>query len=117
MSGALAVLTGASKKSLTVSANNVTGRASGYNPSGTVTSGIPNTSPEGGTASYTYSWAKISGSDTPAISSATARNPTWSGTVTSTGPTTAGWRVTVTDAEGATAEKSIDVTLEWNSLL
>lgn len=116
MSGALAVLTGASKKSLTVSANNVTGKASGYATSGTVTSSIPSTNPEGGKEPYTYLWEKVSGSSA-AVSDSTARNPSWSDTVGGFVPETAVWRVTVTDADGETAQKSINVSLRWISLM
>ena len=118
MSGALTFSAGIGDDGgLAVTANNVTKTSSGFAASGTVTSTqLPNANPVGGSSPYTYVWARISGSTAPAVSSATARNPSWSGTVTDGVVEAAVWRVTVTDALSATAEVDITVTLIWGNL-
>jgi hypothetical protein len=104
------------KSALSVSANNVSGSASGFASSGFVSTGGPNTTVTGGTSPFTFSWARISGSTVPQISSATAQNPGWSNANTPEGTNTATWRVTVTDANSNTATADITVTLTWINL-
>jgi hypothetical protein len=105
------------KSTMSVSANSVSGSASGFASSGFVaTSGTPNTTVTGGTSPFTFSWVRISGSTVPQISSATAQNPGWSNANTPEGINTATWRVTVTDANSNTATADITVTLQWINL-
>jgi hypothetical protein len=98
---------------LSVTADDVSGFDSGPSFSGFVTtSGNPNTTPAGGVAPYTYAWTRLSGSS-PAISSSTAQNPTWSETVFDGTDSISTWRVTVTDSATTTAFTDITVTLTW----
>lgn len=125
-----AVRTLAGVPSGTISMNNLRGKsamsvttnttAEGFGAdfafSGPVNSGAAGTSVTGGTAPYTYSWTRITGSTVPQISSSTAQNPYWFNDNTPDGFHSATWRVTVTDANGVTATSDINVTLQWNSL-
>jgi hypothetical protein len=116
-SGAISFQNLRGKSAMSVSASNVSGSASGFASSGFVaTSGSPNTTVTGGTSPFTFSWARISGSTVPQISSATAQNPGWSNANTPAGINTATWRVTVTDANSNTATADITVTLTWIDL-
>lgn len=71
--------------------------------------------PSGGTAPYTYSWAKVSG-DTVTITSPTAASTTFSKTGMVAGDTFSGtYRCTVTDSTGGTpltATADVTVTIE-----
>jgi len=117
MSGVLALLSTAAGNAFSVAASSVSKTDSGFAASGTVTtSETPGTTPTGGTAPYTYAWTKFSGSSVPAVSDATAQNPTWSGTVNSEVEEVAVWRVMVTDDAGAIAFRNITVTLRWFNL-
>lgn len=119
MSGILTLLPGVvgTSSALAVRANNVTGSGRGVNLSGFVTTKqLPNTYVTGGTAPYTYAWARVSGSTGPAVSDATRANPTWSGFAAEGSPETAVWRLTVTDDASATATADITVHLKWTSL-
>ena len=106
------------KSAMSVSANNVSGDNGGFAPSGSVSTAgsSPNTTVTGGTAPYTYSWARISGSTVPQISNSVAQNPTWSNGSTPDGFHEAVWRVTVTATGGATATRDITVSLSWINL-
>ena len=57
----------------------------------------------GGTTPYTYTWTRVSGSSTPAISNTSPAYAVWS--ASSSIPTTMNsvWNCTVTDAHGKTA--------------
>ncbi len=105
---------------LSVTASDVSGMASGFSFSGTVSSSgdSPDTTPSGGTAPYTYAWTHLStsGGVTPTISSSTAQNPFWVATVDSGDPSVSTWRVTVTDSAAQTASDDITVTLTWIDL-
>jgi len=115
-SGAISFQDLRGKSAMSVSANNVSGSASGFAPSGSVSTGSPNTTVTGGTSPFTFSWARVSGSTVPQISSATAQNPGWSNANTPAGINTATWRVTVTDANSNTATADISVSLTWINL-
>lgn len=117
MSGTMIGAAGcAAATSLSVIATDVSGSASGFTFFGSVSTGTPNTTVTGGTAPFTFSWARISGSTVPQISSATAQNPGWSNNNTPEGTNSAVWRVTVTDANSNTATDDINVTLQWINL-
>jgi len=116
-SGAISFQDLRGKSALSVTASNVSGFDSGFASSGfVVTSGSPNTTVTGGTSPFTFSWARVSGSTVPQISSATAQNPNWSNAITPDGGNEAIWRVTVTDANSNTATADITVTLTWVNL-
>lgn len=67
--------------------------------------------PTGGTAPYTYSWVRNSGSTSIAVDSATAATTTFTGTSLASGTTySAVFRCTVTDNVAAT--KTVDVNVE-----
>ena len=114
VSGILAAMVGSkSYDPVSVVASNVSRSRSGPQPTGSVTSiALPNTTITGGVAPYTQAWTRQSG-DTPTISDANALNPTWSATVSFDTPNVSTWRVTATDAVGATAFFDIEVTLVW----
>ena len=114
MTGVLAALAGGQGfVELSVAASNVSRTRSGATPDGVVTSvALPNTTITGGVAPYTQAWVRQSG-DSPTISDANALNPTWTATVDSGVPNVSVWRVTATDATGATAFTDITVTLTW----
>jgi len=98
---------------LSVTADGVFGFNSGPSFSGFVTTfDSPNTTPTGGVGPYTYAWTRVSGFS-PAISSSTAQNPTWSETVSDGTDSISTWRVTVTDSGSRTASTDITVTLTW----
>jgi hypothetical protein len=72
----------------------------------------------GGTTPYTYTWTRVSGSSTPAISNTSPAYAVWS--ASSSIPTTmnAVWNCTVTDAHGKTTTTpniSIELIFESNS--
>jgi hypothetical protein len=116
VTGVTAIMAGMSGAPLSVTASNVSGTDSGFSFSGFVSSNTPNTTVTGGSSPYTYSWAYVSGSAVPQVSSATAQNPAWSAVVDSGPPAVATWRVTVTDANSNTATADITVTLTWIDL-
>lgn len=95
---------------LSVTAFNALGQRVGAGVA-TTFAGETETTPSGGMAPYTYSWARVSGSTVPAIDNTTAQNPQWSGTLNAADEQRATWRVTVTDALSATATTDITVTL------
>ena len=94
----------------------VSGFGADFAFSGPVNTNSVTTTVTGGTAPYTFSWARVSGSTIPQISSATQQNPYWFNDNTPDGQHDATWRVTVTDANGVTATSNVFVTLNWNSL-
>lgn len=101
---------------LTVTADNVSTNNNGGTPCSSVVGSGTNTTPIGGTGPYTYLWEKQTTADGNAfsISSATAQNPSWSATRCDVDvDNTETWKVTVTDANGYTAETTISVTLRW----
>lgn len=105
------------KSAMSVATNTtVEGSSADFAPSGYVATGSPNTVVTGSAAPFTYSWTRISGSTVPQISSTSAQNPTWSNFLTPNGSHSATWRVTVTDANGATATSDVFVTLTWTDL-
>jgi hypothetical protein len=71
----------------------------------------PNTTPVGGTAPYTYSWAYVSGDASITLNSAGIQNPTWERFFAVGDSVAAVWRVTATDANSNTATDDINVTL------
>lgn len=71
----------------------------------------------GGSGSYTYSWARISGSSAITADSPSSSSTTFRGTVPA-GLTTAVFRVTVTDTvTGQTATADVTVTLEYEVVI
>lgn len=97
----------------------IVGSGSGFATSGPAdTGGASWTSPAytGGSGSYSYSWAYVSGDATIGITSATQERPLWSHSSVTTSRQ-AVWRVTVTDtANGNTATDDITVVLTWSDL-
>lgn len=67
----------------------------------------------GGTAPYTYSWARVSGDVGPAISSTSAATVTWSETNSPVLTHTAVWRCTVTDSGNLSSTADVNVELAW----
>lgn len=104
------------KSSMSVSATDVSGSAAAFASSGPVSSNNTSTTVTGGTAPFTFSWTRVSGSTVPQVSSATAQNPNWFNNNTPEGGYSAVWRVTVTDANSNTATDDINVTLQWTNL-
>lgn len=99
---------------LRVTASDAIGQDSGFGQVGTVTASTT-ASATGGVGPYSFSWARVSGSTGPVISSATAQSPFWTADVSANEPEEAVWRVTVTDSVGATATFNITVSLTWIS--
>ena len=78
----------------------------GYVASGSTTAVVT-----GGTAPYTYSWARTSGDTRVSVSSATASSVYFDTTISSVDVASATFRVTVTDSLSATATGDVDVVL------
>lgn len=106
---------------LQVTANNVSGFASGPDPSGPVQSNATTTTVTGGSGTYTYSWTHVSTTSgpTPNISSVSIQNPIWGHpTVDDTPNSVSTWKVTVTDTfYNISASANISVTLNWNQII
>lgn len=102
---------------LSVSATNVNATDSGATSSGSV-SGQSTATPSGAQGSVTYLWEHISTSsgNTPNISSATAKSPTFTATVAHATNSVSTWRVTATDSVSS-AQDTITVTLNWNDVV
>jgi hypothetical protein len=117
MTGVTAIMAGGRSFSpLAVVASNVSRAGFGPAEVGSLTTvASPNTTITKGVAPYTQVWTRVSGA-TPTISSSTALNPTWSDTVGTGIPNVSTWRVTATDAVGATAFYDIQVTLIWEQV-
>lgn len=81
-------------------------------PSGTVTSDNMTATPSGGTAPYTYSWAKVGGAGSPSFSAATSATTNVGLTVNASAERTLIIRCTVTDNAAAVAYRDVSVTLE-----
>ena len=92
--------------------------ASGFAPSGSVTSNPANVVVSGGTPPYTYAWTKIADTyGTTNISSNTAAAPTFGGINIPDGdPYTSSWSLTVTDSLSATGYGTVSTILIWTNL-
>lgn len=104
------------KSSLSVSyPSNVSSSFSGYDYCGYVDGqvGVPTIS--GGTGSYSYSWARISGSTAIEISSSTAQRPVFFVSSLCNDTAIATWRVTVTSGS-TTRTADVDIALTYFSL-
>lgn len=104
------------KSSLSVSyPSNVSSSFSGWDYCGYVDGqvGVPTIS--GGTGSYSYSWARISGSTAIEISSSTVQRPVFFVSSLCNDTAIATWRVTVTSGS-ATATADVQVALSYFSL-
>jgi hypothetical protein len=115
-SGAISFQNLRGKSALSVSATSVSGFNSGFAFSGPVSTDNTSTTVTGGASPFTFSWARISGSTVPQVSSSTAQNPNWFNNDTPSGTYDAVWRVTVTDANSNTATADINVSLTWLNL-
>lgn len=95
--------------SLNVSPSSVFGE---NNSSGVVliTSSTATATPTGGTAPYTYSWAKVSG-DTMTVTASTSASTAFRLGVGPGDTKSATYRCTVTDKNGLTAQDSVSITL------
>lgn len=81
---------------------------------GLVTSNSVTITPVGGVAPYSYAWAYVSGSASPAVSSATAQTVTWSASSSPVATVNAVWRCTVSDSGGSTpVTVDVNVELTW----
>lgn len=107
-------LRGKSAMSVTTSTT-VEGYGGDFAFSGPVNTYNVTTTVTGGTAPYTFSWARVSGSTIPQVSIATQQEPYWFNNNTPDGQHEATWRVTVTDANGVTATSDVFVILNWTS--
>jgi hypothetical protein len=104
------------KSSFSVSyPSNVSSSFSGYDYCGYVDGqvGVPTIS--GGTGSYSYSWARISGSTAIEISSSTVQRPVFFVSSLCNDTAIATWRVTVTSGS-ATKTADVDIALTYFSL-
>lgn len=104
------------KSSLSVSyPSNVSSSFSGWDYCGYVDGqvGVPTIS--GGTGSYSYSWARISGSTAIEISSSTVQRPVFFVSSLCNDTAIATWRVTVTSGS-STATADVQVALSYFSL-
>lgn len=117
MTGVMAVLAGSGGRTITVTASNVSGSASGPSAVGSVSTlgDSTNTTVVGGVSPYTYAWTYVSttSGNTPTVSNNVAQNPYWTASVADGEPSESMWRVTVTDSAAATASYIISVSLEW----
>lgn len=89
-----------------------------YHPPASCTTNDLFVTVNGGTAPYTYTWSRVSGSATPAIYNTSPNYAIWS--ATSSTPTTmnAVWHCVVTDHKGKTATTpniSVQLIFESNS--
>jgi hypothetical protein len=93
----------------------VTGSNSGAASSGSVSSSSATATPSGGTAPYTYAWARRSGDISIVISSPSAATTGFSATVSNFNtPKTGVFGVTVTDSLGVhVASADVSVSLDW----
>lgn len=115
-SGAISLSNFYGKSSLSVSyPGNVSSSFSGYDYCGYVDGqvGVPTIS--GGTGSYSYSWARISGSTAIEISSSTVQRPVFFVSSLCNDTAIATWRVTVTSGS-STATADVQVALSYFSL-
>lgn len=95
--------------SLNVAPSSVSG--SGNSPSMvTVTSAIATATPTGGTAPYTYAWAKVSG-DTLTVTAPTSASTSFRAGVLPGDVKFANYRCTVTDKNGLTADDDVEIML------
>ena len=104
------------KSSMSVSyPSNVSSSFSGYDYCGYVDGqvGVPTIS--GGTGSYSYSWARISGSTAIEISSSTVQRPVFFVSSLCNDTAIATWRVTVTSGS-TTKTADVDIALTYFSL-
>lgn len=77
---------------------------------GTLTTTQVSVTPSGGTAPYTYAWAKVTG-DTVSINAPTAATTDFSGTPASNETLAGEYRCTVTDNAAATASITVGVSI------
>jgi hypothetical protein len=106
---------------LLVQASNVAGSASGFAPSGSVsTSGdLPNPTVSGGTGSYTYQWSRVGAAAAVPfnVTAPTQPNAVWSVNNIPAGEHVEQWRLEVVDTvSGAKGDVTISVTLSWADL-
>jgi hypothetical protein len=86
---------------------------SGASASGTTTSSVITGTVSGGTGPFTYAWARVSGDTQITAGSPTAAATTFSATCYDAVEFSTVFRLTVTDANGATATADITVDLTW----
>ena len=104
------------KSSLSVSyPGNVSSSFSGWDYCGYVDGQVGAPTISGGTGSYSYSWARISGSTAIEISSSTVQRPVFFVSSLCNDTAIATWRVTVTSGS-ATATADVQVALSYFSL-
>jgi hypothetical protein len=103
---------------ITVSIGTVSKGASGFAPSGSVTSSPANVVIGGGTPPYTYAWSKIADTfGTTNISSTSTAAPTFGGVSIPDGdPYTSNWSLTVTDSVSAKGTGTVSTILIWTNL-
>lgn len=108
----------ASTGTISVSIATVSKGASGFAPSGSVTSDPANVVVTGGTPPYTYAWSKISDTyGTTNISSTSTASPTFGGVSIPDGdPFTSNWSLTVTDSVSAQGTGTVSTILIWSNL-
>lgn len=107
---------------LSVTASNVSGGGSSFNQCGTHSASGTNTTPSGGSGSYSFSWAQGPGGPATrgpyGINSTTQQNPFWQNNVCDNDTQSSEqWTVTVTDTVTSdTATDVITVTLTHTNL-
>jgi hypothetical protein len=82
----------------------------------TVTSTPVTATPAGGTAPFTYAWVRVSGSAAITATAGTSATSAFAGSVNVEEIIEAAFECTATDANGATAKASVNVTLHHVSL-
>lgn len=87
------------------------------NPTELVTSSSVTASAAGGSGSYTFSWARISGSTLVSANNSTSATTAFSGVIPLNTTQTAVFRCTVTDSLGETGTFDVTVQLQYNDSL
>ena len=99
--------------SLSLDATYISEVDSGAAASGTTTSAAVTGTPVGGTAPFSYAWTRISGDAQITAGSPAAAATTFSAACFDGIMYSAIFRLTVTDANGATASRDVQVDLTW----